>query len=100
MAQQDRYAVRQGALSAMVLRTLVTLGEQHGNGIARRIEQVSQEQLPINYGTIYPALIKLEQDGLIVSAWGVSDDNRKARFYRLTRAGRRQIERDAAEWES
>jgi len=83
----------------MVLRTLLTMGEQHGYGIARRIEQVSEGKLSINYGTLYPALLKLEQEGLIVSAWGVSENNRKAKFYKLTRAGRRQIERDTRQWE-
>jgi transcriptional regulator len=84
----------------MVLRTLLALGEQHGYGIARRIEQISRDRLSINYGTIYPALLKLEQEGLIVSAWGVSENNRRAKFYRLTRAGRRQIERDTRQWET
>jgi len=84
----------------MVLRTLLTMGEQHGYGIARRIEQTSGGQLSINYGTLYPALLKLEQEGLIASSWGVSDNNRKAKFYKLTRAGRRQIERDTKQWEA
>jgi PadR family transcriptional regulator PadR len=97
--QQDRNAVWQGTLSLMVLRTLLTLGEQHGYGIARRIEQTSDGRLSINYGTLYPALLKLEQEGLIASAWGVSDNNRKAKFYKLTKAGRRQIERDTKQWE-
>jgi transcriptional regulator len=98
--QPDRNAVWQGTLSMMVLRTLLALGEQHGYGIARRIEQISRDRLSINYGTIYPALLKLEQEGLIVSAWGVSENNRRAKFYRLTRAGRRQIERDTRQWET
>jgi transcriptional regulator len=92
-------AVWQGTLSLMVLRTLLTMGEQHGYGIARRIEQTSQGRLSINYGTLYPALLKLEQEGLIASEWGVSDNNRKAKFYKLTRAGRKQIERDTKQWE-
>ena len=84
----------------MVLRTLLTMGEQHGYGIARRIEQTSGELLSINYGTLYPALLKLEQEGLIASAWGVSENNRKAKFYKLTRAGRKQIEHDTKQWET
>ena len=100
MTQADRNAVWQGTLSLMVLRTLLTMGEQHGYGIARRIEQTSGGQLSINYGTLYPALLKLEQEGLVASAWGVSENNRRAKFYRLTRAGRKQIERDTREWEA
>jgi transcriptional regulator len=84
----------------MVLRTLLTMGEQHGYGIARRIEQTSEGRLSINYGTIYPALLKLEQEGLIASAWGVSDNNRKAKFYKLTKAGRRQIDHDTRQWQA
>lgn len=99
MGQSEKNAVWQGTLSLMVLRTLLTMGEQHGYGIARRIEQTSQGKLAINYGTLYPALLKLEQEGLISSAWGISDNNRKARFYRLTRAGRKQIERDTRQWQ-
>jgi transcriptional regulator len=95
----DRNSVWQGTLALMVLRTLLTLGEQHGYGIARRIEQTSDGRLSINYGTLYPALLKLEQEGLITSVWGVSDNNRKAKFYKLTRAGRRQIEHDTRQWE-
>ena len=76
------------------------MGEQHGYGIARRIEQTSQGKLSINYGTLYPQLLKLEQEGLIASHWGVSDNNRKAKFYKLTRAGRKQIERDTRQWEA
>jgi PadR family transcriptional regulator PadR len=95
----DKNAVWQGTLSLMVLRTLLTMGDLHGYGIARRIEQTSEGRLSINYGTIYPALLKLEQEGLISSAWGVSENNRKAKFYKLTKAGRRQIERDTRQWE-
>jgi transcriptional regulator len=91
--------VWQGTLGLMVMRTLLTMGEQHGYGIARRIEQTSQRRLSINYGTLYPALMKLEQEGLIDSEWGVSDNNRKAKFYKLTKAGRKQIERDTRQWE-
>jgi transcriptional regulator len=100
MTQAERSVVWQGTLSLMVLRTLLTMGEQHGFGIARRIEQTSGGQLSINYGTLYPALLKLEQEGLITSRWGTSDNNRKAKFYQLTRAGRRQIERDTKQWEA
>ena len=98
MTQFDKNAVWQGTLSLMVLRTLLTMGEQHGYGIARRIEQTSEGKLSINYGTLYPALLKLEQEGLISSAWSVSDNNRKAKFYKLTKAGRKQIERDTKQW--
>ncbi len=100
MTQLERNAVWQGTLSLMVLRTLLAMGEQHGYGIARRIEQIADGRLSINYGTLYPALLKLEQEGLISSSWGVSDNNRKAKFYRLTKAGRRQIERETREWEA
>ena len=100
MTHAERTAVWQGTLSLMVLRTLLTMGEQHGYGIARRIEQTSRGQLSINYGTLYPALLKLEQEGLIASAWGLSDNKRKAKFYKLTRAGRKQIERDTKQWEA
>ena len=99
MTQFEKNAVWQGTLSLMVLRTLLTMGEQHGYGIARRIEQTSEGKLSINYGTLYPALLKLEQEGLISSEWGVSDNNRKAKFYKLTKAGRKQIERDTRQWE-
>jgi PadR family transcriptional regulator, regulatory protein PadR len=99
MTQFEKNAVWQGTLSLMVLRTLLSMGEQHGYGIARRIEQTSQGKLSINYGTLYPSLLKLEQEGLISSEWGVSDNNRKAKFYKLTKAGRKQIERDTRQWE-
>jgi transcriptional regulator len=82
-----------------VLKTLQTMGPQHGYGIARRIEQTSGNVLLVNYGTLYPALLKLEQEGYITSEWGVSDNKRKAKFYRLTRAGRKQVEREEREWE-
>jgi len=91
--------VWQGTLALMVLKTLETLGPLHGYGIARRIEQTSGNLLSLNYGTLYPALLKLEQEGFIASEWGVSDNNRKAKYYRLTRAGRKQIEKEAREWE-
>ena len=93
-----RTEVWQGTLALMVLKTLSAMGPQHGYGIARRIEQTSDGKLSINYGTLYPALLKLEQEGLITSQWGVSDNNRKAKFYKLTKAGRKQIERDTRQW--
>jgi PadR family transcriptional regulator, regulatory protein PadR len=90
--------VWQGTLALMILKTLETLGPLHGYGIARRIEQTSDHALVLNYGTLYPSLLKLEQEGYIKSEWGVSDNNRKAKFYKLTRAGRKQLEREANEW--
>jgi PadR family transcriptional regulator, regulatory protein PadR len=95
----DRADVWQGTLTLMVLKTLETMGPLHGYGIARRIEQTSGDVLAINYGTLYPSLLKLEQEGAIESEWGVSDNNRKAKFYRLTRAGRQQVEEETREWE-
>jgi transcriptional regulator len=91
--------VMQGTLGLMVLKTLETMGPLHGYGIARRIEQISGNLLSVNYGTIYPALLKLEQEGCISSEWGVSDNNRKAKYYKLTRAGRKQLQESAREWE-
>src|SRR5687767_15331707 len=84
----DKTDVRQGTLALMALKTLEALGPLHGYGIARRIEQTSGDLLSINYGTLYPALLKLEQEGYIASEWGTSDNNRRAKYYRLTRAGR------------
>ena len=95
----DKSDVWQGTLALMILKTLETLGPLHGYGIARRIEQTSGDLLSVNYGTLYPALLKLEQEGYIASEWGVSDNNRKAKYYKLTRAGRKQVEREAQEWE-
>ena len=94
----DKADVWQGTLALMILKTLETLGPLHGYGIARRIEQTSGDRLQVNYGTIYPALLKLEQEGYISSEWGLSDKNRKAKFYKLTRAGRAQAEREARQW--
>ena len=91
--------VWQGTLALMILKTLETLGTLHGYGIARRIEETSAHRLSVNYGTIYPALLKLEQEGYIDSEWGLSENNRKAKFYTLTRAGRKQLELEAREWE-
>jgi PadR family transcriptional regulator PadR len=90
--------VRRGTLALMILKTLDTLGPLHGYGVARRIEQTSGDRLVVHYGTLYPALLKLEQEGYIASEWGVSDNNRKARYYRLTRAGRKQLDRESREW--
>ena len=95
----ERTDVWQGTLALMVLKTLETMGAQHGYGIARRIEQTSGGRLLVNYGTLYPALLKLEQEGAITAEWGVSENNRKAKFYRLTRAGRKQIAKEAQDWE-
>ena len=94
----DKTDVWQGTLALMVLKTLQTLGPLHGYGIARRIEQTSGNLLSLNYGTLYPALLKLEQEGSITSEWGVSENNRKAKFYKLTRAGRKQLEAETADW--
>jgi transcriptional regulator len=91
--------VWQGTLALMVLKTLEAMGPIHGYGIARRIEQTSGNLLSLNYGTLYPALLKLEQEGFVVSEWGLSENNRKAKFYKLTRAGRKQLEREARDWE-
>jgi transcriptional regulator len=91
--------VWQGTLALMVLKTLETMGPLHGYGIARRIEQTSGDLLSLNYGTLYPALLKLEQEGSVSSEWGLSDNNRKAKFYKLTRAGKKQIEQETRNWE-
>lgn len=95
----EKTDVWQGTLALMVLKTLETMGPQHGYGIARRIEQISGQLLAVNYGTLYPALLKLEQEGYISSEWGVSENKRKAKYYRLTRAGQKQLERETREWE-
>ena len=96
---KDKTDVWQGTLALMMLRTLETLGPLHGYGIARRIEQTSGNLLSVNYGTIYPALLKLEQEGYITSEWGLSDNNRRAKYYRITRAGRKQVQKEVQEWE-
>jgi PadR family transcriptional regulator, regulatory protein PadR len=96
---KDKADVRQGTLALMVLKTLDVLGPLHGYGIARRIEQISGDLLSLNQGTLYPVLLKLEQEGAISSEWGASDNNRKARFYKLTRAGRKQLDAEAQSWE-
>jgi len=95
----EKTDVWQGTLALMVLKTLETLGPLHGYGIARRIEQVAQGALALNQGTLYPALLRLEQNGWIRSAWGASANNRRARYYSLTRAGRRRLAAEARDWE-
>jgi PadR family transcriptional regulator PadR len=94
----ERTDVLHGTLALMVLKTLYTLGPQHGYGIARRIEQVSDGTLQLNQGTLYPALVKLEQQGWIKTKWGVSDNNRKAKFYSLTPRGEKQLAAEASRW--
>jgi PadR family transcriptional regulator, regulatory protein PadR len=91
--------VQQGTLALMVLKTLEVLGPLHGFGIARRSEQISGDLLAVNQGTLYPVLLKLEQEDAISSEWGTSDNNRRARFYRLTPAGRRRLRSEAQAWE-
>jgi PadR family transcriptional regulator len=95
----DKNDAWQGTLALMVLKTLETIGQLHGCGIERRIEQTSGDLLSVNHGTLYPALLKLEQEGYIASEWGVSDNNRKAKYYKLTRAGQKQLGKEAKEWE-
>jgi PadR family transcriptional regulator PadR len=95
----DRSDVPQGTLALMVLRTLETLGPLHGYGVARRIEQTSGDLVSINYGTIYPVLLKLEQEGDVRSEWGVSENNRRAKFYELTRSGRRRLADEVRQWD-
>src|SRR3979490_517623 len=94
----DRSDIFHGTLALMILRTLDGLGPQHGYGIARRIEQISGDQLALNQGTLYPALLKLEQMGWITSKWGASENNRRARYYAISRAGRRQLETETENW--
>ena len=97
MAKKD---VQQGTLALMVLKSLDVLGTLHGYGIARRIEQISGDLLSVNQGTLYPVLLRLEQEGAIASEWGTSENNRRARFYRLTRAGRKQLEAETRDWQA
>ncbi|MDD5544093.1 MAG: PadR family transcriptional regulator [Acidobacteriia bacterium] len=99
MSVEEKTDVWQGTLALMILKTLQALGPLHGYGIARRIEQTSEQRLVVNYGTLYPALLKLEQEGYVSSEWGVSDNHRKAKYYKLTRAGRKQVEKEEREWE-
>lgn len=96
---KEKTDVLQGTLALMVLKTLDVLGPLHGYGIARRIEQISGDLLTVNQGTLYPVLLKLEQEGSVASEWGVSENNRKARFYRLTRDGRKQLQAETRGWE-
>ena len=96
----EKKDVWQGTLALMVLKTLETMGPLHGYGIARRIEQISGDSLVVQYGTLYPALLKLEQEGYIAGEWGASENNRRARYYRLTRAGRKQVAKETREWQA
>lgn len=96
---KEKMEVLQGTLALMMLKTLDVPGPLHGYGIARRIEQISGDLLSVNQGTLYPLLLELEQEGSIASEWGVSENNRKARFYRLTRGGRKQLQTEARGWE-
>ncbi len=96
---KEKTDVPQGTLALMVLKTLDVLGPLHGYGIARRIEQISGDLLTVNQGTLYPVLLKLEQEGSVASEWGASENNRKARFYRLTRDGRKQLQAETRGWE-
>ena len=95
----EKADVWQGTLALMILRTLEMMGPQHGYGLARRIEQTSGDLLELNYGTLYPALLKLEQEGYVRSKWGASENNRKAKYYELTKAGQRQVKKAAEDWE-
>lgn len=94
----DKLDVRQGTLALMILKTLDVLGSLHGYGIMRRIEETSRNRLTLNYGTLYPALLKLEQEGAITAEWGPSENNRRAKFYALSAAGRKQLARETREW--
>ena len=99
MSPKDRPDVWQGTLALMILKTIEGRGTMHGYGIARSIEQTSGNLLALNYGTLYPALLKLEQEGAIEAEWGLSENNRKAKFYKLTRSGRRQLALETKNWE-
>ena len=94
----DKLDIRQGTLALMILKTLEGLGALHGYGIARRIEETSRNRLTLNYGTLYPALLKLEQEGFIKAEWSQSENNRRAKFYALTASGRKQLARETREW--
>lgn len=96
---KPRADILQGTLDLMVLKTLDAMGPQHGYGIARRIEQISEDVLRLNEGTVYASLMRLQQQGWISASWGTSDNNRKAKFYAITRSGRRQLSREAESWE-
>jgi transcriptional regulator len=95
----EKAVVWQGTLALLVLKCLEALGPQHGYGIARRIEQTSENVLSINHGTLYPVLLKLEQEGSIASEWGLSENNRRAKYYRITKTGRRQLESETRQWQ-
>ena len=95
----QKLEVQQGTLALMILKTLEGLGPLHGYGIARRIEEVSKNRLTLNYGTLYPALLKLEQEGFIAAEWRQSENNRRAKFYALTASGRKQLARETREWQ-
>ena len=96
---KEKPDVLQGTLALMVLKTLDVLGPQHGYGIARRVEHISGDVLAVNQGTLYPLLLKLENEGSIASQWGTSENNRRARFYRLTASGRKQLQTETREWQ-
>src|SRR6202050_5129066 len=96
---EPKTEIFQGTLTLMILKTLAVMGPTHGYGVARRIEEISGDAFALNYGTVYPALLKLEQEGFVASEWGVSDNNRKAKYYKLTRAGKKQLEKEARDWE-
>lgn len=97
--KQPKFDVLQGTLDLLVLKTLNTMGPMHGWGIAQRIQQVSEDMLRLNQGTLYPALLRLQQRGWITAKWGVSDHNRKAKYYSITKAGRKQLEQEAEDWQ-
>ena len=96
----EKREVKQGTLALMILKTLEVLGPLHGYGVARRIEETSNQRLTLNYGTLYPALLKLEQEGFIKSEWRQSENNRRAKYYALTAAGKRQLARETREWQA
>ena len=96
---QNRHNVWQGTLALMVLKTLDGMGPQHGYGLARRIEQVAADRMSVDHGTLYPVLLKLQQEGSITSEWGMSENNRKAKFYSITRAGRRELANEQRHWQ-
>ena len=95
----EKFDVQQGTLALMILRTLEVLGPLHGYGVARRIEETSKHRLTLNYGTLYPALLKLEQEGFVTTEWRQSENNRRAKYYALTAAGKRQLARETREWQ-
>jgi PadR family transcriptional regulator PadR len=95
----EKMDVKQGTLALMILRTLEVLGPLHGYGVARRIEETSENRITLNYGTLYPALLKLEQEGFVTAEWRQSENNRRAKYYALTAAGRKQLARETREWQ-